>query len=299
MKARIIVNPVAGKGKGLTLLPAVEDKLRELDIAYDVSVSERFNGVTELAMTSDAELILAIGGDGTFNEVVKGMGPDQVLCMIPSGTGNDYLRNFESEDPDTILASLDHHLSHELVDRGAFASTPFLNSLTMGIDGRVIERTQRLKKHLNGKLAYFLSTLIEVLTLRSYGIKLTIDGQVIQEEMLLVAVAKGPYIGGGMKIAPQANLLDGRLHVVIVRAMSLGRLLTRLPYLFNGRILELPEVAQYSGRQIKIEHTRVPFPISADGTFISHSPGEAIIIEKQQRVVNRVKREWREEPNDR
>ncbi len=298
MKARIIVNPVAGRGKGKALLPLVETRLTELDICYDIQISDHPDGVTQLVRDSEVDLIVAIGGDGTFSEVARGMRSDQVLCMIPSGTGNDYLRNFESVDPQSIIACIESTLPCHLVDYGILSNRPFLNSLTMGIDGQIIKRTQRLKRHLNGKIAYFLSTLIEVLRLRSYGIRLTIDGQVVEEEMLLVAIANGPYIGGGMAIAPSADLTDGRLHVVIIRAMTLARLLTRLPYLFNGRILDLPEVSSYAGESIMIEHTGEPFPISADGTFVQESPGVARIVKRQLRVLNRTNMKWREESND-
>lgn len=291
MRARVIVNPVAGRGKGRALLPLVEKRLVDLGIPYEVLVSDHSDGVTQLVVETDAELIVAIGGDGTFNEVVRGMTPQQILCMIPSGTGNDYLRNFESTDAQSILSHMDNRLTHGLLDRGNLAGLPFLNSLTMGIDGQIIMRTQRLKRHLNGKLAYFLSTLIEVLRLKSYGVRLTIDGVVHEEEMLLVAIAKGPFIGGGMEIAPTADLTDGKLHVVLIKAMSLPRLFTRLPYLFNGRILELPEVISYTGEEIGIEHTREPFPISADGTFVQESPGHVSVIRKQMRVLNRTKKE--------
>jgi YegS/Rv2252/BmrU family lipid kinase len=214
------------------------------------------------------ELVIAAGGDGTASEVGAGLlGADLAryaeIALLPLGTGGDLLRGLGlSRDVDAAIAGIASGKTRRLDagrvsfrDReGRPAETYFVNIASLGLSGLVTDLVNRAPKRLGGRVSFLVGTLRAIARWRAVPVALRVDGELIHEGLLhLAAVANGSYFGGGMQVAPNAEPDDGRFEVIILRGASKPRLLRKLPLIYGGRHLHLPEVVHCSGGLVEAD----------------------------------------------
>lgn len=225
MRHIFIINPMAGKSDiSKTLIPEIK-KLQGIE--QEIVLTEYMGHARELAkqyaMTGETLRIYACGGDGTLNEVMNGAyGYDNVeVGCLPYGTGNDYVKNFG-------VASDFYNLEH--VINGTSIEVDVLETeagvaaeiCTAGFDANVGYNTRHYKKLplCHGKMAYNLSVIECLLHPIGTKLKITVDGEVYEDEFLMMCLANGTTYGGGFRCAPEANVCDGLVDVIIVKKVS-------------------------------------------------------------------------------
>ena len=217
----LIANPASGRGAALKALPALEAEFARRCLRCRVDQTTCAEDAVRFARNAaaeGAEGIVAIGGDGTFFDVVNGMaGSDVPLLFVPCGTGNDFLKclPLPKEPLDALRAQLDAPVSR--IDLGRMNETYFLNVSGTGFDVEVLRLVDRHKERRGGLLAYLLALRDALKHYRPAEAALSFDGAPERNvSFAILSVGNGRYFGGGMKAVPNARVDDGLFDVVIV-----------------------------------------------------------------------------------
>ncbi len=236
-KYLFIINPTAGGGKANQASYMIEEKLRDLHFPYKIVYTTRAKEAIKLAEESiDYGTLVAVGGDGTVNEVAKGLinrGSGR-LGIIPAGTGNDMAKALGlSSDLDDCLKTIFEGNERE-IDLGLANDEYFLNIGSIGFDAEVVTNNIRIKKVIKSGLSYALSVIYTLLSFKKKKVEISIDGIKREDRIVLLAAGNGNYYGGGMMILPRAKLDNGLLSVCIVKLASNFTLLVLFPSIFKG-----------------------------------------------------------------
>lgn len=276
-----IVNPAAGNGRGRRYWERIAQSLQDKRFTIHETTGPG-DGVTQslgaIEQAHAGDAIVAIGGDGTVGEVVTGLmqsgrADELSLGLVSAGTGNDLARalNIPGEpEPalDVILAG-----RKAPVDAGIAASHCFINVAGVGFDAAVANAANQAPKYLGGSVPYVLGLLRTLWGYRPVEMELELDGTVHRGKFLLVTVANGPYFGGGMKIAPQAELADGAFDVVMAGDIGRFETLRLLPRIYKGTHVTHPKVKVVQARAIKVRtHDQVYCQV--DGELLPALPTE-------------------------
>ena len=217
MKHLFIINPIAGKGNAIRCKEIIEKYFEDEDDYYEIITTERPEEATDVVKNYDYSeecKVYSVGGDGTLNEVINGLiGKNASLGIIPAGSGNDFVRSYlDDSDLSNIIKDTIEGESKE-VDVGCINDRYFINISAIGFPADVNLNAKIFKnKHIiSGSLAYILGALVSLFKFKSEKIKFIIDGVENTDEMFLVALANGRYYGGGIVLAPDAELSDGSL----------------------------------------------------------------------------------------
>lgn len=276
-----ICNPTAGNGRGKRIGVQVERALREKRFPCRLEMTQCPGQATEMARAAQAagaEMVLAIGGDGTAFEVARGLvGTETPLGIIPAGTGNDFVKTIGV--PLKPLAALDYILSHPArkTDVGQFNGRMFLNEIGTGFDVMVLDYAGRAKRFCRGMLPYLYGVLQTLFRFRPIPLTYSLDGGgETTLSAFVVAVANGGRIGGGIAIAPEARADDGLLDVVVVEQIPKRLLLLRLAGLLKGQILAFPEAHFLRARAVSFAAPEMR--VNVDGEVIPQARVDAQIL---------------------
>jgi diacylglycerol kinase (ATP) len=235
--------------------------------------------------------LVVVGGDGMVSLGVNAVAETGIpLGVIPVGTGNDTARNIGMPigDPagaaELIVAALERESVS--VDAGRVThglhTTWMLGALSAGFDAAVNERANFMSWP-NSERRYTIAVVRELLTFRAPHYRVVVDGQRREFQAMLVAVANHTSIGGGMRIAPAAEMDDGLLDLFVVDRMSRPRFLRVFPKVFKGEHTELPEVHLEKVRSVRIEAAGVV--AYADGERVGPLPVEVSVVPGAVRLL--------------
>lgn len=291
MKHLFVVNPVAGKGKSLSYISKIHELFKFNDDNYIIEITEEKGHAIDLVrkyVQKDDYRVYAIGGDGTVNEVLNGLvDSNSSLAVIPCGTGNDFARTLI---PDYKLHTdiLQHTIMgyEKYIDLAKANGRYFINISSVGFDSEVIYNARHFKKSkfIPSGLAYILSLFYTPFIFKALNMDINIDGQEFIQENLLLAASNGKCYGGGIPIAPHANIEDGFLDVCMVSNASLSRLLHVLPKALKGNHISAEEVKFFKGKKITVESEN-DFILNADGELERINKVEFEIIPHKVKVV--------------
>lgn len=259
MKYFFIINPVSGKGKGkvpMRILRAVQYHFGEAGIDFVVRIWDRPSRISELldeAFEMGVDVIVAVGGNGTINEIGKRLiGTKIALGVVPMGSGNGFARHLGiSRNPKRAIQQLlDSHLVQ--MDTGDFGGITFLNAAGVGIDAEVAARfasapTRGIKTYVRLATKTFMQ-------FRAFDCRVVVDDEREYhfEKMLLIDITNGTQWGGGAKIMPMALVSDGWLEAIILKKTPLMRVPRLVRLLFEGKIHSHPDVKVIRGRKFEI-----------------------------------------------
>ncbi|MDW7740132.1 MAG: diacylglycerol kinase family lipid kinase [Bacillota bacterium] len=220
-----IVNAEAGGGKAGRVWQQIEQLLNEAGQRYTVYFTDRPGDGTILAAKSvkkGAELVVAVGGDGSLREVVNGIDLGKIILgILPLGTGNGFRRS--TGIPGRWQEALYGLNSWEPqnVDIGSINETFFLNVVGIGFDAAVAEMASHKYRFIKGYMAYLAAFFNELLHFEHFAAELSCDGQILKEDnTLLVVIANGRFYGGALSIAPNASITDGNLDLLLVKGKT-------------------------------------------------------------------------------
>ena len=263
MKLIFVINPMAGKGNDIEKLKnSITETAKNFNNNYEIyitkSVGDAERYVHHKCMNEhELTAYIACGGDGTFNEVVNAAyGFDNAIVgVIPTGTGNDFCRNFPDADFKNISAQFcgiptdcDIICYKGIID-GKEVTRYCANMFNIGFDCNVADTTTKLKKYplIKGSLAYFLSILVMLIKKKGADIKLEIDSKEIHNgKLLLTAIANGKCCGGGIKSNPYAITDDGLMDVNIIKDVPRRMFVPCLPKYMNGTLFETDKYSNFA-----------------------------------------------------
>jgi YegS/Rv2252/BmrU family lipid kinase len=272
-----IVNPNSANGATGRQWPTIGLKAKHRLGLFETLVTTGPGDATRLtrqAVLSGAEIVVCVGGDGTLNEVINGLMNQKgsieskvLLGYIPRGTGCDLAKSIPV--PLNLDRALDNIVSHRnrKIDlgkltyrdhRGRESYRYFHNVLSFGLGGEVDARVNRTSKLFGGFLSFIWATLISILRFDKKQIQLCVDN-FFDEEVTVwnVAVANGQYHGGGMRVAPGAEINDGLFQVTVIGDLSIPEVFWNLPRLYNGKIYEQKKITKLIGRRVVASSTQV------------------------------------------
>lgn len=285
---RLIVNPVAGNGRGAKLWPRLRDELHAEGAEFDHVLTERRDQATELARQAVADgcrLIVAVGGDGTMHEVVNGLVTEGevaegvVLGVIPCGTGADFARTVGLvREPLAAVRRLLHG-SDRRIDLGVIRCWRegreiveyFPNAAGLGFDGEVAERVNRRSKAGGGTIPYLFSLVLTLITYENKPVTIALDDRTLQMRVNAIVAANGRYFGGGMQIAPDATPDDGLFDVIIIGDTTKLEFLLQVPRVYGGTHLQHPKVDAYRSSTVHVESEKRMI-LQADGEYVGEAP---------------------------
>jgi len=290
MKHLFIVNPVAGKGKTLGLIPEIKEYCESNHYEYEIVTTAYPGHATEIAKMNSAAQSMrmySVGGDGTLNEVLNGMaGSSCSLAVIPSGSGNDFIRSIIGEIPLKNFIKSTIEGSERLIDYAKVNEKYFINIASIGFDAEVAYQSAHFKKlpFITGKMAYILAIFSSIIACRNHPMEIKVDGTVISGKSLLVAVGNGNYYGGGMLALPDARIDDGLYDICHVDAQNRIRILMLFPKFMKGQHASIKGVHFYRGKKVEITVDK-PIPMNLDGEIILEQKAAFEIFPQSLRFI--------------
>ena len=263
----------------------------------------------------DAKVILLFGGDGTVHRhLAQLVRLDLPVLIVPSGSGNDFARALGFRRVrDSVAAwqrfrgaggnrrKIDLGVIAPLEKAGVTAGLRYFACVAgLGLDAEVARRANRIPRWLRGNGGYALTLIPTIFRFAPLGVKILTDSKPgasrdervqtaswtlrSHQPTVLAACANAPLYGGGMKIAPRAEMDDGLLDVCIVGAVDPFKLFCLFPTVYSGRHLKVHEVDYFQAARVRIE-TEHPLDVYADGEFVCQTPAEIGLDRKALTVL--------------
>ncbi len=279
-KTVIIVNRAAGGGRGARLVAPLLDELASAMGPVSTRHTEAPGHATILAreaVEDGAEVVMAVGGDGTTFEVVNGLlqeagdGGRPALGILPAGTGNSFVRDLGIDSASAAVRALRAGRTR-WVDavrlRHQDGVLHYVNLLSLGFSARAGALTNRRYKGL-GTGGYVLAVLQTLWSLRAEQFPHACDGQEVDASAsTLVSFCNSRYTGGNMRMAPAADIADGEVDVVQIGKMGRLRFLSSFPRIFAGTHPDMREVRCQRAARVQF-HLPRPVPAMIDGEVLT------------------------------
>jgi YegS/Rv2252/BmrU family lipid kinase len=286
MPLALLVNPASAGGKTLKLLPQVEQALDARRIEFRVQRTHSLeHGIDQaLGAIELDEVPVVMGGDGLIGAVGGAMaGAETPLGIIPGGRGNDLARvlGIPEEPVGAVEALVAGHTRR--IDVGEANGKRFLGIDSVGIDTQANQLANETH-FLRGNLVYAYAALRTLLRWKPARFTVRVDDERIRFTGYSVSVANSRAFGGGMYIAPNAELDDGEFDIVTVGEVGKLRFVGNLPKVFKGTHVEEDEVRVFRAPHLELTASQ-PFPVYADGEHLTDLPASLRILPKALSVL--------------
>jgi YegS/Rv2252/BmrU family lipid kinase len=289
----LIANPRAGRGRVGEELPEVERQLIARKLGHQIVETEGPGHATTLArqaLQNGTRFLVAVGGDGTVQEVVNGMledgrpvADDAVLGVVAAGSGSDFVRTFGLPG-DTVKAV--RHLEGDrlypidVIEAeyrvGDEIATRYVaNAAECGLGAAVVARADRLPRWL-GQSRYFWGFWLALGPYRPSAVDVRVDRKAFAGVANNVVVANCQFYGGGMRISPRSYPGDGLLEVQISTGPK-SEAFTLIPKIYRGEHVPHPHIKELRGREIRVDGAR-PIPVEGDGEVLGMTPARFTVL---------------------
>jgi len=287
LKLGIVLNPTAGRGRALNIEKPLVEYLKQRNLFFQLEKTNGPRHATSLSsqMSKEFDIIVAVGGDGTVNEVATGLiGSTASLALVPIGSGNDFNRLVGI--PKKLDLAIETIISgkKKLIDLGRVAiqysdgttqSRHFTNTLGIGIDAEIAKEAKSIK-YLRGLPLYVIAALKALI--RYSPIEYNIyDGNIVTKEIAyLLCAGNGIYEGGGFKMLPNANPSDSKLNICLIRKMSVLNALPIVPKIVKGTHGTHDKISMWETKSLKVSSLQ-PFIVHGDGEIFQENAKEVTI----------------------
>ncbi|WP_018357450.1 diacylglycerol/lipid kinase family protein [Porphyromonas levii] len=279
MKYLLIANPVSGpKSDSMPLLGKVVAKIAAEGHVVTLHVTEREGHGYEIAQSalhSDYDVIVAVGGDGTVNEVAHALvHSDKIMGIIPNGSGNGLAR--ELMIPMDAMKAVDTLLRHEVatIDTCRANDEPFFVTCGIGFDGKVSKKFA--KSDIRGVATYVREVISEYFSYKPRQYHLFVDDYEVTAKALVIAVANASQYGNNAFIAPKASMEDGELDVTILKDFPTGEAAKIVLQLFSKELAKSDYTSFFRGKKIEI---KVDSPVNYHIDGEPKSKNDHLVIE--------------------
>jgi len=286
---RIIANPASRRGAGAKMIPVIEEKLKNLQLDFDLVRTERPWHAADLAYQAaqeGVEVVAAAGGDGTANEVLNGLmrarqngSSRPTMAVLPIGRGNDF--SFSMGVPATLDASIlslaqgySRVIDMGFVKGGDYPQGRYFgNGVGIGFDA--VTGFEALKIPLfTGFVSYLLAAIRTIFIMKAALVEIQLDNERIVQPCLLVSIMNGRRLGGGFWSAPQGMSDDGLFDLCIAREVSKLQMMMLIPRFLNGTQAGHPAIHMTRSHKVTVEALK--------GTLAAHGDGETLCTACQQ-----------------
>jgi YegS/Rv2252/BmrU family lipid kinase len=286
MPLALLVNPASAHGRTLKLLPQLEQELDARRIPFRVERTRGLeDGVERALHAAEAdEIPVVVSGDGLIGAIGGALAGSEVpLGIVPGGRGNDLARVLGiPSDPGTVVAMLAAGDTRR-IDVGEVNGKRFLGIVSVGFDSEA-NRLANETKWLRGNLVYAYAGLRTLFGWKPARFTIQAGEQRERFTGYSVSVANNKAFGGGMFIAPDADLSDGEFDVVAVGEVGKLRFLGNLPKVFKGTHVEEDEVRVFRASRLELNASR-PFPVYADGEHLTDLPAKLRVLPRALSVI--------------
>ena len=279
MPLALLVNPASAHGRTLKLLPQLEQELDAHRIPFRVERTRGLDDGVERALRAveGGEVPVVLSGDGLIGAVGGALAGSQTpLGIVPGGRGNDLARVLGiPSDPEAAVAMLAAGQTRR-IDVGEVNGKRFLGIVSVGFDSEA-NRLANETKWLRGNLVYAYAGVRTLLGWKPARFTVRVGEERERFTGYSVSVANSKAFGGGMLIAPDADLADGEFDVVTVGEVGKLRFLSNLPKVFKGTHVEEDEVRVFRAARLELSASR-PFPVYADGEHLTDLPASLRVL---------------------
>lgn len=286
MPLMLLVNPASAHGRTLKLLPQLEQLLDARRIPFRVERTRGLDdGVERALRAAEAnEIPVVISGDGLIGAVGGALaGSETPLGIVPGGRGNDLARVLGiSSEPQAAVAMLEAGHTRR-IDVGEVNGKRFLGIVSVGFDSEA-NRLANETKWLHGNLVYAYAGVRTLLGWKPARFTVRVGEARERFSGYSVSVANSKAFGGGMFIAPDADLADGEFDIVVVGEVGKLRFLGNLPKVFKGTHVEEDEVRVFRASRLELTASR-PFPVYADGEHLTELPATLRLLPQALSVI--------------
>lgn len=286
MPLALLVNPHSAGGKTLKLLPRVEAALDAGRAEFRVQRTKGLeHGVEQALLAIEGnEVPVVMSGDGLLGAVGGAMaGSETPLGVIPGGRGNDLARVLEiPDDPEGAVAVLLAGQSRR-IDVGEANGKRFLGIVSVGFDSEANRRANQTH-FLRGSLVYAYAALRTLASWKPARFTIRVDEERIRLSGYSISVANNKAFGGGMYIAPNAELDDGAFDIVAVGEVGKLRFVANLPKVFQGTHIAEEQVQVFRAQHLELSASR-PFPVYADGEHLTDLPASLRVLPRALGVL--------------
>jgi YegS/Rv2252/BmrU family lipid kinase len=262
----------------------------------EVFETRRRGDAADRAAAAGDRLVIAVGGDGTVHEVVNGLlrrpgeRPPRFGALLRAGTAGDLARSLPSPSRPELVPEWLTTNRWRLVDVGRVSTSTgrryFINVADAGIGAEVVRRAARGPAWAGGTVNFLAGAVISLLCHRNAWVQLRLDeGPVLRRRIRTIAVANGAYLGGGMWIAPKADVNDGMFEVVTIGDVSRWLGIRSLPMLYRGTHGRLAQVEFGRARRVEIDSEQ-PIGVEADGELVGSTPAVFDIVPGALEVID-------------
>lgn len=282
----LLANPSAADGRSLKCLDVVRSRLEARGAPYTLSTPSGRDAARAAAHEAGGrgDTVVAIGGDGTIGLIAGALrGTPGRLAVVPAGRGNDFARVLKIPTEPVAAAEVILDGQERTVDVGDVDGETFVCIASLGFDSDA-NRIANEAKLVKGNLVYLYAALRALLGWKHASFHVVVDGVAHDLRGWSVAVANSKAYGGGMFLAPDAELDDGEFDVVLIAASGKLSFLKDLPQVFKGAHVSNPRVTVLRGKRVELSADR-PFDIYADGDPIGKLPATVSMSPRSLNVL--------------
>ena len=274
MNVRVIVNPVSGGGRGRHKALELAKHLERLNLKAELSFTEQAGDAQIFAGKSNADCIVAVGGDGTVNEVVNGLGKsDTALAILPMGTANVVARELGLPFSPDKIAQLIFNGNTRHIDALLHQNRRLMLGAGAGLDAAIAARVHENRGTKSSYLRWIIPSIRTVFSYSFPKIKVTVDGKVLSEDAQYAVVGNCRYSAGVFPATPKAKTDDGLLDVCLFHNLNPAKLALIAVAIWTPGFLNRKDVRYIQGEHVFLEpasEDKVPMQIDGDPAgFIS------------------------------
>lgn len=266
---RFIINPTSGKKSNVDVAAHIKLHLNHQKYSHDIVYTAHAGHAPELAREAaenGCKMVVAVGGDGTVNEVARGLlNTETAMAILPKGSGNGLARHLQV--PLDLEGAL-HVLSEghtTSIDSGSINEHPFVTTAGIGFDAYISSVFAGSKKR--GLQSYVELVMKEVRSYKHLPVKVSINGRELDTDCFVMAFANAAQYGNNAYIAPEADIQDGLLDVCLVRTLDLIKALNLSYCMLTNQLAHADSAEYFKTKHIKVE-TEEPMMFHADGEYI-------------------------------
>lgn len=283
-KLLVIVNPIAGKGAALRLKSIVEKQLKELKLEFQTRITEKQfdaqNNIKE--WVKGFTEIVAVGGDGTLNEIVNGLYPDiPPIRLISAGTGNDFAKALDPVDFYEVFKM--DRFQH--VDLFTCNDSIGINALGLGFDGEVVKAMDEARLPIRGMAAYMIFVLYKLMTFKPPMYSVQCDGEPLDGKYFIASISNGKAVGGGFYFSPKALADDSKLNICFIKDLPIYmRPVYLVKVVLQKHVNDKKNVLMKTVRNLKIESSQTILG-QLDGQLVENKSFKLDILPKALKIL--------------
>jgi diacylglycerol kinase (ATP) len=287
----VIANPTSGRGKAGRSIGRVDRLLREAQVAHRIELSGSAADLEQRARSAaeaGAPIVAVLGGDGSVGLAANGLlGTGAALAILPSGTADDFAAAMGIGSLERAVRAISANVIEPIdVVRVEADKSPriMVNVAGCGFDSEVNEAANAMRVKIGSTGTYVAAVLKTLPRFAPAGFTVHVDEQEVVGPHMLVVVANATRYGGGMRVAPDASVVDGLLDVVFLAAMSTPAFLRAFPSVFRGTHVRHPAVTVLRGRRVTVETDRHVL-VYADGERVGPTPATFEVLPRALPIV--------------